>query len=110
MRCVDKYAAAYLIDLTLPLPAQSAEDHSPGGGRPPDFFEGLQEPGRSIRCHEHTSFGLPPGRRDLVDAGRARHRRVAGASALAYADTVKPAEALVPADAVELPAVPRPPR
>ena len=31
---------------------------------------------------------------------------VAGASALAYADTVKPAEALVPADAVELPAVP----
>ena len=28
------------------------------------------------------------------------------ASALAYADTVKPAEALVPADAVELPAVP----
>ena len=31
---------------------------------------------------------------------------VAGASALAYADTVKRAEALVPADAVELPAVP----
>ena len=31
---------------------------------------------------------------------------VAGASALAYADTVKPAEALAPVDAVELPAVP----